>query len=238
MTAENGTYALAIQQWKKAMILVAVTAIILMVGWFLALFWIHPDKDQGDVYRIMFVHVPVAWCAFVWVISASVFAVRLFVNPSEAQRFDRSGHACIELGTVFATLALVTGSIWGRPTWGVWWDWDPRLTSTLVLFLVCCGYLILRAFTPDVKTRRTTAAVVALLAALNVPIVYFSVNLWRSLHQPQSFVAKSSPVSGDIRFVLWFNVFAMLALSIALYRARRQSLSAKETLEICRAQDQ
>jgi heme exporter protein C len=235
---DSGTYALAQKQLKNALLLILLTTVPLAVGWGVALFGLGADKDQGDVYRIMFVHVPVAWCAFVWVITAAVFAVRLFINPAEAQRFDRSGHASVELGTLFAVLALITGSIWGRPTWGVWWDWDPRLTSTLVLFLVCCGYLILRSFTPDPKSRRTTAAVVALLAALNVPIVYFSVNLWRSLHQPQSFVAKSSPVSSDIRMVLWFNVFAMVAFSIALYRARRQSLAAQETLEICRAQDQ
>jgi heme exporter protein C len=235
---ESGTFALAQKQWNTALRNLILCALPLAAGWAYALFGLNSDKDQGDVYRIMFVHVPVAWCAFVWVITASVFAIRLFLNPPDAQRFDRSGHASIELGTVFAVLALVTGSIWGRPTWGVWWDWDPRLTSTLVLFLVCCGYLILRAFTPDIKSRRTTAAVVALLAALNVPIVYFSVNLWRSLHQPQSFVAKSSPVSSDIRMVLWFNVIAMVAFSIALYKARRQSISAEETLEICRAQDQ
>ena len=104
------------------------------------------------------------------------------------------------------------------------------------MFLVCCGYQILRAFTPELGARRTTAAVVAILSALNVPIVYFSVNLWRSLHQPQSFVAKSSPVSADIKMVLWFNVFALLVFSIALYRLRRQSIASKETLETLRAE--
>jgi len=142
----------------------------------------------------------------------------------------------MELGTIFAALALITGSIWGRPTWGRWWDWDPRLTSTLVMFLVTVGYHILRSFTPDAKARRTVSAVVALLSALNVPIVYFSVNLWRSLHQPQSFVAGKSNVSDDIRIALWINVFAMIAFSIFLYRARRQGIAAKETLEILRAE--
>jgi heme exporter protein C len=233
--AAQGALGRAQKEMQNSLLGLLFTFVPLMIGWALALFWIHPDKDQGEVYRIMFVHVPVAWCAFVWVIAGAVFAVRLFLNPLDSQRFDRSSHASIELGALFAALALLTGSIWGRPTWGVWWDWDPRLTSTLVLFLVCCGYLILRSFTPDAKARRTTSAVVALLAAINVPIVYFSVNLWRSLHQPQTFTTKSNPASSDIRFVLWFNVFAMLAFSIALYRARRRALAAQETLDICRA---
>lgn len=212
-----------------------VTAVILLAGWAYALLGIGADKDQGDVFRIMFVHVPVAWCAFVWVITGAVFGGRLFAQPPNAERFDRSSQAAVELGTIFGALALATGSIWGRPTWGVWWTWDPRLTSTLVMFLVCCGYHILRSFTPDVRQRRTVSGVVALLAALNVPIVYFSVNLWRSLHQPQS-VARQSTLSGDIKIALWFNVFAMLAFSIALYRARRQAVAAKETLEVLRAE--
>ncbi len=213
-----------------------VAAVLTLAAWGYGLFGVGTDRDQGDVYRILFVHVPVAWCAFVWVIAGAVFAVRLFFSPARAQGLDRSSQACVELGTLFAALALLTGSIWGRPTWGRWWDWDPRLTSTLVMFLVTCGYHILRSFTPDVRARRTVAAVVALLGALNVPIVYFSVNLWRSLHQPQSIVANQSNMSGDIKLALWVNVFALLALSIALYRVRRQSIAAKETLEMLRAE--
>jgi heme exporter protein C len=228
-------FAQASQSAKKANLFLLIAGLFLLGGWGKGLFWVGADRDQGEVYRILFVHVPVAWCAFVWVITAAVFGVRLFLQPTQAERFDRSGQAAMELGMMFGALALATGSIWGRPTWGVWWIWDPRLTSTLVMFLVTCGYLILRSFTPDVKQKRTVSAVVALLAALNVPIVYFSVNLWRSIHQPQS-VTRSSTLSGDIQWVLWFNVFAMLAFTIALYRARRQGVAAKETLQVLRAQ--
>ncbi|MES2615039.1 MAG: cytochrome c biogenesis protein CcsA, partial [Bdellovibrionota bacterium] len=129
---------------------------------------------------------------------------------------------------------LVTGSIWGKPTWGVWWDWDPRLTSSLVLFLMGCGYLLLRYFTPNLQARRKTSAIIAILGALNVPIVYYSVNLWRSLHQPQTFVEKSQNASADITFVLFFNFIVTFLFSIAIYKIRRQSISAVETLEEAR----
>lgn len=213
-----------------------ITGLITLAAWGYGLFGVGADRDQGQVYRIIFVHVPVAWCAFVWVIAGAVYGVRLFLNPAKAQGLDRSSQACVELGTLFAALALLTGSIWGRPTWGRWWDWDPRLTSTLVMFLVTCGYHILRSFTPDIRARRTVAAVVALLGALNVPIVYFSVNLWRSIHQPQSIMVRESTMSGDIKLALWLNVFALLAFSIALFKVRRQGIAAKETLEMQRAE--
>lgn len=214
----------------------AVSAVLMLATWAWGLWGVGADRDQGEVYRIIFVHVPVAWSAFVWVIAGAVFGVRALVQPAKAERFDRSSQACMELGTLFAALALVTGSIWGRPTWGRWWDWDPRLTSTLVMFLVTCGYHILRSFTPDVKSRRTVAGVVALLSAINVPIVYFSVNLWRSIHQPQSFTTRSGNVSSDISQAMWLNVATMLMFGIAVYRVRRQSIAARETLETLRAE--
>lgn len=215
---------------KRWTFLLGVFGALVAIGWGLALTWVGADKDQGEVFRIMFVHVPVAWCAFVWVITGAIFAVIGFVSPARMEASDRSSHAAIEQGTLFAALALLTGSIWGRPTWGVWWDWDPRLTSTLVLFLVCCGYHILRSFTPDVKARRTVAGVTAILSAINVPIVYYSVNLWRSVHQPQTFVRGKNTASSDISLVLWFNVLFLLLFTIALYKIRRQGIAAQETL--------
>ncbi|MEY4065204.1 MAG: hypothetical protein RIR26_1412, partial [Pseudomonadota bacterium] len=128
--------------------MLALAVVLLGAGWFLGLHWIASDKEQGDVFRIMFVHVPVAWCAFFWILAAACFAVVGFVRKAKFEPMDQAAHAAVDLGTVYAGLALLTGSIWGRPTWGVWWDWDPRLTTTLVMFLVCCAYHVMRSFTP------------------------------------------------------------------------------------------
>jgi heme exporter protein C len=220
-----------IRRWNYFLILFTI---IQLFGWYLALFKVGADTDQGNVYRIIFVHVPVAWCAFFWVFLSAIFAILTLIIPKKSEIFDRSSHAAIDLGTMFSFLTLITGSIWGRPTWGVWWDWDPRLTSSLVMFLVCCGYLVLRHFTPDLKARRNVSAIISILGSINVPIVYFSVNLWRSVHQPQTFVEKTQNASKDISLVLLFNYIAMFILSIAIYKIRRQSISAKETLESAR----
>lgn len=219
------------KRWSK---LLLPAAALQLVGWWLGLFWIGADKDQGEVFRIMFVHVPVAWCAFMWIILAACFAIYGFVRKEKFEEMDRSAHAAIDLGTIFSALALATGSIWGRPTWGVWWDWDPRLTSTLVMFLVCCAYHVLRSLTPDIQARRNAGQVVAILAALNVPIVYFSVNIWRSLHQPQTFVRKGGSASPDVGMVLLANVVLMILLTVVFYKTRRTAIWAEETLEAAR----
>lgn len=218
--------------WK---IFLGLSAAITLGAWWAGLFYLPPDKDQGDVFRIIFVHVPSAWNAFFWVIFAAVCSVVVLVRRqkewNQAQAADQWAQSAMELGTLFSVLTLLTGSIWGRPTWGVWWDWDPRLTSTLVMFLVCCGYHLLRSFTPDPRSRRQVSAVIALLSAINVPIVYYSVNLWRSLHQPQSFAKKSSNVSSDISQVLLFSFLGLFLTCVGLFWLRRQSLANQETLE-------
>jgi len=227
----SGELASTYKRWSK-FLLPAVA--LQLVGWWLGLFWVAADKDQGEVYRIIFVHVPVAWCAFMWIIVAAGFAVYGFVRKESFEAMDRSAHSAIDLGTLFSALALATGSIWGRPTWGVWWDWDPRLTSTLVMFLVCCAYHVLRSFTPDIQARRNAGQMTAILAAVNVPIVYFSVNIWRSLHQPQTFVRRGGSASSDIGLVLFANVIVMILLTLVLYKLRRTAIAAEETLEAAR----
>lgn len=212
-----------------------IFAILQMLCWSWGLFFVGRDIDQGNIYRIMFVHVPIAWCAFFWIIAGAALSVcTLFANKNLI-KFDLSAHSAMQLGTLFSFLVLITGSIWGRPTWGVWWDWDPRLTSSLVMFIIAAGYLILRHTTPEPIARAKMSALVSILCAINVPIVYYSVNLWRSLHQPQSFVNQTGNVSKDIVIVLVSNCVAMFLLSIAIYKIKRQALSAKETLETARS---
>lgn len=220
----------------KKNFLLLLSSVTLLVCWAWGLFGVGADADQGNVFRIMFVHVPVAWCAFVWVITGGVFGFLGLLRKNKRTDFDRSSHAAMELGTLFAALALVTGMIWGRPTWGVWWDWDPRLTTTLVLFLVCCGYHILRTFTPEISQQRTVSALVAVISCVNIPVVYYSVNVWRSIHQPQTFTRSGSLASSDITKTLWLNVFAMIIFSVILYKTRRRGIVAIEILEAARQQ--
>jgi heme exporter protein C len=138
----------------------------------------------GNLVRLLYIHPPMAWVAFLAYGMATVGSLLYLWPRTRHPRFDRLAGASAETGVVFTALTLVTGSIWGRPTWGVWWTWDPLLTTTALLFVLYLGYLALRRVPGDRETVARRAAIASLVAFLDVPIVYFSVSWWRSLHQP------------------------------------------------------
>ncbi len=158
----------------------ALTAVGLVWG----LFFAPADWQQGDAVRIMYVHVPAAWLA-----SAGYFALALCSALSLIWRHPLADLAAVEIGPVgagFTALCLITGSIWGKPMWGAWWVWDARLTSVLVLFFLYLGHVALvRAFDDPVRGHRS-GAILALIGAVNLPIIKFSVDWWNTLHQPAS----------------------------------------------------
>jgi len=152
---------------------------------------IPADAAQGDVQRIMYVHVPSAWLAY------AAFFVTLLGGVLYLRRrdlhFDRLAAASAEIGLLFTGLTIVSGAIWGKATWGKWWDWDPRLTTTAILFVIYAGYLLLRQSLVDRHRRARLAAVFGIIGFLNVPIVHFSVLWWRGLHQPPTVIRPGDP---------------------------------------------
>src|SRR3989441_6310555 len=164
---------------SRALGAVAVIALALGVA---TAFGIAPrEATQGNVQRIMYVHVPailVAYLAFAVVLVASV--IYLWRRAAGA---DRLAHASAEVGVVFTGINIATGSIWGKPTWGTWWTWDARLTSGSIMFVIYLGYLLLRAMIEDRERGARFAAVLGIVAALDIPLVHFSVYWWRTLHQ-------------------------------------------------------
>ena len=174
-----------------------------------------PDRDMGHLQKIMYVHVPAAWSAFLAFAVVLVGSV-LYLWKRE-ERWDVLAAAAAEVAAVLTALTIALGSIWGRPTWGVWWTWDPRLTSTAILLVMIVGYLALRSFVEEPERRARWSAAVGILGAINVPIVYMSVRWWRTLHQWQS-----SPSTVDAAFAwgLRVNAIAFLAVMIWLVRAR------------------
>ena len=184
------------------------------------------EATQGNVQRIMYVHVPsvlTAYLAFGLVLlgSAAYLATR-------RAAWDRLAAAAAEIGVVFTAITIASGSIWGRPTWGVWWTWDARLTSTAVLLLVYVGYLLLRAMVEDPEARARYAAVVGILAAANIPIVHFSVKWWRALHQPSTILGpEPSPIAPAIALALLVNWIGFTLL-FAYFLSRRLEIARLE----------
>jgi heme exporter protein C len=177
---------------------------------FMVFVLVPSERDQGVVQRIFYFHVNLAWMAFGGF--ALVAAMSVWFLRTGDRRADRLAHANAEVGMLFTTLVLVTGPIWARPIWGVWWTWDPRLTSTAVLLLIFVGYLALRGFVEDADRRAQWSAAVGILGALNVPIVYMSVKWWRTIHQLQS-----SPSTVDPEYVVGLRANAVAMLLVVVY---------------------
>jgi heme exporter protein C len=205
-------------------------------GWFAFLFLVAsqvtaivispPDRDMGDLQKIMYVHVPAAWMTMLAPLTVLVFGLRYLWKGREKD--DLLAAAAAEVAATFAGLTLMLGMIWARPTWGVWWTWDARLTSTLVLFLILAGYLALRALVDDRERRAQWSAAVGVLGAINVPIVYMSVRWWRTIHQIQS-----SPSTVDPAYVvgLRLNAFAFLFVMIYFIRRRYEAALTERAAE-------
>jgi heme exporter protein C len=185
-----------------------------------------PDRDMGDLQKIMYVHVPSAWNAFIAFFVVAIASLLYLWKGQE--KHDLVAASAAEVGTLFTGLTLALGSIWGRPTWGVWWTWDPRLTSTAVLFLVFVGYLALRSFVEDADRRAQWSAAVGLLGALNVPIVYMSVKWWRTLHQMQS---SPTTVDPEYAFGLQTNAIALALLLVYFIMKRYQAAKTERAAE-------
>jgi heme exporter protein C len=170
---------------------VGAATLSIALGLYLGLFVAPPDYQQGESVRIMYVHVPSAWMGlFIYTVIAAASAVALIWRHPLA---DLVAKASSPLGAAFTFLALVTGSLWGKPMWGTWWVWDARLTSVLVLFFLYLGHMaLLNAFEDPLRGIRS-AAVLALVGFINVPIIHFSVEWWSTLHQPSSVLRMSGP---------------------------------------------
>src|SRR5881409_1610037 len=169
------------------------------------------EATQGNVQRIMYLHVPSVWVAYLAFAVVLVASIVYLVRRAEAA--DRLAHASAEVGVLFTGLTIATGSIWGKPTWGTWWTWDARLTSVAVLFVMYVGYLLLRGMIDEGERAARYAAVLGVVAALNIPLVHFSVLWWRTLHQPPSLMAPGpAPVPGIIKVALYVNFVAFTLL--------------------------
>jgi len=157
-----------------------MTLISMVVSLFMVFECVPTEEDQGIVQRIFYFHLPCAWVAFAAfgiVAIAGVFYLWL-----KDQIWDDLGYAAAEIGMIFCTLVLITGSIWAKPIWGTWWTWDSRLTTTFILWLLYGGYLMLRAMADDTPEVARFGAVIGIVAALDVPVVIISVRLWRTIH--------------------------------------------------------
>ena len=212
--------------------LAAITAILLLAGLYLGLFVAPPDYQQGQSYRIIFVHVPSAWMSmFIYTFMAVLGAIYLIWNIKLADVMARSSAV---LGASFTFLALTTGSLWGKPMWGAWWVWDARLTSELILLFLYMGYIALVMAVEDVRTAARAGAVLVLVGVVNIPIIHYSVEWWNTLHQGATVTKLDKPsihLSMLVPLLLMAGAFQLYYFTVVLMRARVELLDRERRSE-------
>ncbi len=196
----------------------------------MALLYAPEDANQGPAQRIFYIHVPSAWIGFL--AFAVVFVASVAFLRSGRRRWDDLASSAAEVGVVFTTAVLITGPLWGRPVWGVYWTWDPRLTSFLMLWLIYLSYLVLRGYVPEPQRRARFSAVLGIVGFLDVPIVYLSARWWRSEH-PTQFVVEGGDLPGQMLVTLVVGIAAFTFLFLYLLSVRRSvaRLRARRELE-------
>lgn len=218
---------------KGAAVLGATTLVLLALLVAFGLFISPPDAVQGDAVRLLYLHVPTAWLAYLAFGVTALGSVLYLVPRTRAAKWDVVAGASAELGVVFTGLTLLLGSLWGRPIWGVWWAWDARVTTTAVLFFLFLGYLALRKIPGEPVARAKRSAIAGLVAFVDVPIVHFSVNWWRTLHQEATVFNPqlNAKIHGTMALTLWLGVVAFTLLYLYLLDQRVQLAGLEEGRE-------
>jgi heme exporter protein C len=207
-----------------------LAAILTVIGLYISFFVAPTDATQGESYRIIFIHVPAAWMSmFIYLVMATWAGLGLILNTRLSSMMAQ---ALAPTGAMFTVVALLTGAFWGKPTWGTWWEWDARMTSELILLFLYIGYMSLNAAIDDVRRADKAGAILALVGVVNIPIIYFSVKWWNTLHQGASVSLTRSPSMATTMLIgmLIMAIAAwMYTIAVSLSRARLLMLEREKS---------
>ena len=209
--------------------LFALTTVLMVVNFYLIFLWVPKEAVQGNVQRIFYLHLPVAWIAYLAFFLVFIFSVLHLRKRSG--RWDRWAYSSAELGVVFTSVTIVSGIIWAKPIFGVWWTWDARLTTTALLWLIYVGYLMVGAYSESAEKSSRLRAAVGILGFVVVPINYLSVYLWDTVHvEPIIGGGEESFLSSEMYTTLMFSLFTFTLLFFVLLKVRVMLRSSEETI--------
>ena len=205
----------------------------IVLALYLIFIYAPTDANQGNVYRIMYVHVPSGWTAFVAYFIVFLGSVGYLARRSQAA--DDLAHAAGEVGFIFCSCLLITGPLWAKPIWGIWWTWDPRLTLTFILWLLFVGYLLVRSFFINPGRAALLSAVVGIIGFVDVPVDYMAIRWWRTQHpQPVIMGGPNSGLAPPMQLTLFVSWGAFLCLFFFLMRQRLSLIRARRELGVLR----
>lgn len=216
---------------KLMIILTGIAAILLARNLYVILLQLPDEAQQGAIYRIIFFHVPAAWTAFLCFFAAMIASILYLVNKN--LQYDAFAASVTEVGLAFGAANLISGMIWGRIIWGIWWTWDARLTSMLVGWLIYAGYLMLRRAIEEPTERAKMASVVSIFAFADVPIIFFSIKWWRTQH-PQPVVWAGGKMDPAMYSTLFLNWIPLLFLAVVFLMIRMNQERAQREIEAIR----
>lgn len=212
--------------------LAGVTAVLMLAGLYIGFFVAPTDYQQGEAYRIMFIHVPAAWMSmFIYIVMAGYAAMGLVFNTRLSAMMAT---ALAPTGAMFTFVALWTGALWGKPMWGAWWVWDARLTSELILLFLYIGFMSLQASIDDPRRAAKAGALLALVGVVNIPIIYFSVRWWNTLHQGASVSLEAAPsmaVTMLTAMLIMAIAFWTYTIAVVLMRVRSEILERERNTD-------
>ncbi len=186
----------------------------MLVTIYMVFMWVPTEQNLGVSQRIFYVHVPLGWIGMVSIFVVGIASVIHLLTKKNL--WDAIAYSAAELGVIFATLILITGAVWAKPVWGVWWSWDPKLTTTLILWFVYVGYLMVRSFSPRGSQGRRYASVVALLGAIDAPIIYLASIWWRTAH-PNLNIGPLAESDSDLDSKMYITFFVSLITFTIFY---------------------
>ena len=208
--------------------LIGSTLFIFVVGFYFSLFDSPPDYIQGDSMRIMYVHVPFAWLSLFSYTILAASCILWFVTRNPI--FNLFGKSIAPIGAIFTLIALVTGSIWGKPTWGVWWVWDARLTSMLILLIFYLAYILTWKYVKNFERANKISSIIGIIGLFNLPVIKYSVDWWNTLHQPSSITLTSAPTihyTMLVPLIIMFLGMVVYSLIIFLMRYKTELMKLK-----------
>jgi len=218
---------------QVARVLGIIAILNIAIGLYMALFYAPTEKTMGDVQRIFYFHVPSAWVGFLAFFV--VFAASIMFLWKRERKWDALALSAAEIGVVFITLVLITGPIWAKQAWGVYWVWDARLTTSLILWMIYIGYLMLRS-TAEGERRARFAAVLAIVGFIDVPIIFVSVQIWRTMH-PELLIGSDGGLAPQMTQTLMACLLSFTWLFAALLLQRLRLEQARERLNVLRERE-